>query len=215
MVFSHTFNCVALIHPQKTNVQTWPHLRMLGGEYCRRVKSWKSFAHRESKKLFRSWGANASVRSELQVCIFALNNSVHFARDNVVSLNVPAALKHWDQTPALAGANSAVTSQYFRFSRDTPVLEILIQSCPYEWADLDGFQLFFQTWVFVQVLSVLQLFPITVDCTAFQWQPEQLLIWKLMLLWYLLSGVYKLGKESEQQVPSLVLEIIVDPVWQL
>lgn len=74
----------------------------------------------ESTKLFRSCEANASIGSELQVCVFALNSSAHFARDNTSSFSVLAALKHRDQTPTLAEADSAVTSQYFAVSAGIP-----------------------------------------------------------------------------------------------
>lgn len=77
------------------------------------------------------------------------------------------------------------------------------------------FSTFIYNWAFVQMISIVLMLLITADHTAFQQQPEPLLTWKaddavVYMEWEVWT---RNEQETEDQVPSLVLEIVVN-FWE-
>lgn len=191
---------------------------MPGGKYCSRVELWKNCANEKSKKLLRSWRANPSIGSELQMCIFTQNSSVCFARDSTGSFSVLGWLWSTEikELPLPKWTVLLVLSILpFQQGHPSPVNTDTILSL---WISRSGwFSTFIYNWAFVQVISVLLMLLITADCTAFQQQPEPLLTWKAgAAVVYIEWEVWTRNEqEAEYQVPSLVLEIVVNFWGQL
>jgi len=80
------------------------------------AKSWKDFADKGEQKAVRKLSGKCLDQIRITDVYPCFEQLWHFARDTRASFSILAALKLWDQTPALAEANSAVTPQHFAIS---------------------------------------------------------------------------------------------------
>lgn len=174
----------------------------------------KTLSNGESKKLLRSWRANPSIGSELQMCIFTLNSSVLQGTARGVSVLGWLWSTEIKELPLPKWTVLLVLSILpFQQGRPSPENTDMILSL---WISRSGwFSTFIYNWAFVQVISVLLMLLITADGTAFQQQPEPLLTWNaddavVYIEWEVWT---RNEQETEYQVPSLVLEIVVN-FWE-
>lgn len=148
LLFFCSFNCIALIHPKNPYGLLW---ETLGGKYCRSQGMTKLCRWREQKAVQKLGGKCLGEIgiTGVHLCFEQLR-SFCWGQHSSYCFEVlrSNACPCWSSQRSYCSVGCC-------FSRDAPVLEILIQSRPYDWADPMAFNMFFQTWAFVQMMSIL------------------------------------------------------------